>query len=118
MINSIRLIQSPKNQFNFLQEHTGNRQVSALRKKLEQGIEFKSGINILVGENGCGKSTILNIIRSANRIEHSFVPKQDYLRITTITELNELFDSFEIKQDYRYAVFNLYRIFEDKKNDR
>lgn len=115
MVNSIKLIKTPEKQFNFLQEHTRNRQVSSLRKRLEKGIEFKPGLNILIGENGSGKSTVLNIIRAANRIEHSFVPKQDHLRITTLTSLNELFDAFEVKQDYRYAVFNLYRLFEDKE---
>ena len=25
---------------------------------------FKEGINVIVGENGCGKTTLLNLIRS------------------------------------------------------
>lgn len=114
MVNSIKLIQDPKHHFNYLRELTSNKQAVKLYKKLEKGIEFKPGINILIGENGCGKSTVINIIRHANRIEHSFVPKLNHLTITTINELNELFDSFEVKQDYRYTVFNLYRMFEDK----
>ena len=71
MINKVRLIETPKHAFNFLIEWSRNKQVGALRKRLEEGIEFTPGINILIGENGCGKSTVLNIIRSANRIEHS-----------------------------------------------
>lgn len=115
MINKVRLIETPKHAFNYLSDYSRNNQVRVLRKRLEEGIEFTPGINILIGENGCGKSTVMNIIRSANRIEHSFIPTTDYLRITTITELNELFDSFEVIGDYRLPVFNLYRMFEDKE---
>ena len=115
MINKVRLIETPEHAFNYLQEFTGNVQVANLRARLEKGIEFTPGINILIGENGCGKSTVMNIIRSANRIEHSFIPAPDHLKSTTITELNELFDSFEVIGDYRLPVFNLYRMFEDKE---
>lgn len=115
MINKVRLIETPKHAFNYLSDYSRNNQVRTLRKRLEEGIEFTPGINILIGENGCGKSTVMNIIRSANRIEHSFIPTLDELKITTITELNELFDSFEVIGDYRLPVFNLYRMFEDKE---
>ena len=37
-------------------------------------------------------------------------PTPDHPEITTITELNELFDSFEVIGDYRLPVFNLYRM--------
>ena len=115
MINKVRLIETPKHAFNYLSDCSRNKQVGALRKRLEEGIEFTPGINILIGENGCGKSTVMNVIRSANRIEHSFIPTPDHPEITTITELNELFDSFEVIGDYRLPVFNLYRMFEDKE---
>lgn len=115
MINKVKIIKTPKHAFNYLSDCSRNNQVRDLRKRLEEGIEFTPGINILIGENGCGKSTVMNVIRSANRIEHSFIPTPDYLRITTITELNELFDSFEVIGDYRLPVFNLYRMFEDKE---
>ena len=29
-----------------------------------KSISFKSGINVVVGLNGCGKTTLLNLIRS------------------------------------------------------
>ena len=115
MINKVRLIETPEHAFNYLSEYSRNNQICTLRERLEEGIEFIPGINILIGENGCGKSTVMNVIRSANRIEHSFIPTPDYLKITTITELNELFDSFEVIGDYRLPVFNLYRMFEDKE---
>ena len=115
MINKVRLIETPKHAFNYLSDCPNNNQVRTLRKRLEEGIEFTPGINILIGENGCGKSTVMNVICSANRIEHSFIPTPDHPESTTITELNELFDSFEVIGDYRLPVFNLYRMFEDKK---
>lgn len=114
MINKVKLIETPRHQFNYLEEFPGNTRLSNLRFKLEKGIEFTPGINIIIGENGCGKSTVLNIIRSANRVEQSFVPQLDYLPITTITELNELFEAFEVTADYSIPVYNLYRMFDDK----
>ena len=98
MIESIKMISIPIHQFNYLSEESLNKQVRDFVEKLYNGIQFKPGLNYIVGENGSGKSTLLNIIKSANRCEKSFVPKSDYLKITTIKEMNELFDAFEIKQ--------------------
>lgn len=113
MLYSIKLIDTPKTEFNFLDEESRNTQVAALTKKLTEGIEFKSGLNYIVGENGSGKSTLLNIIKSANRCKHSFIPQKDHLDVTTIEELNHLFDHFQVIQDYRIPIFNLYRQKED-----
>lgn len=114
MIYSLKLLQQPEHHFNYLTDLTRNVQVAKLYHKLEDGIEFKPGLNYIVGENGSGKSTILNIIRCMNLCEHSFIPQQEHLRITTIENLNNAFESFELKEDYRYTIFNLYRMFEDK----
>ena len=115
MINSIKLIQEPEREFNYIRELTRKTQIRKLYEMLEKGIEFKPGLNYIIGENGSGKTTILNIIRSATGCEHSFIPQPDYLPITTITRMNDLFESFEVKGDYSYAIFNLYRLFEDKE---
>lgn len=113
MIKTIKMIDTPIHQFNYLSEESPNKQVRNFVEKLYNGIQFEPGLNYIVGENGSGKSTLLNIIKSANRCEKSFVPKSDYLKITTIKEMNELFDAFEIKQDYKIPTFNLYRQKED-----
>lgn len=117
MITSVKLKEGyePQRNFQFLREVTRNKQVKNLYKRLEQGIEFKPGINILIGENGSGKSTILNIIKSSQLLSHSFISKMDYLPITTFENLKDLFDCFEIKGDYTRPVFNLYRMCEDKE---
>lgn len=39
----------------------------------------------------------------------------DYLPATSLTDLYEMFTNFEVKADYRVAVFNLYRLCEDYK---
>ena len=115
MIYSLKLKEAPEHHFNYLREVTRNKQVANLYARLEKGIEFKKGLNYIVGENGSGKSTILNIIRHMNLCEHSFIPQPEYLRITTLENLGEAFRCFELKEDYRYTIFNLYRLFEDKE---
>lgn len=116
MINSVKLLQTPKHNFNYLNPDLNKPQVQTLIKKLEEGIEFTPGINIIIGENGCGKSTLLNIIRSVNLCRQSFIPKMDHLPATSLTDLYEMFTNFEVKADYRVAVFNLYRLCEDYKS--
>ena len=113
MINSIKMLNKTEHQFNYLKELTRDNQVRNLTRKLMKGIIFKPGINILIGENGCGKSTVLNIIRSSNRLEHSFIPKLDFLPIATVEDLTEIYSNFEIKQDFTYFTANLYRMSED-----
>lgn len=121
MINSVKMIGYSNHSFNYLQEYSRNKQVQKLVKRLEEGIEFKPGINIIVGENGCGKTTLLNIIRRSNLLEHSFIPKSNHFRVTNLEQMDELYDCFEIKQDLRLPVFNLYRMADDSekiaKND-
>lgn len=42
-----------------------NTPLSYLPDVFENGfeVEFKSGVNIIVGENGCGKTTLMNLLK-------------------------------------------------------
>lgn len=115
MIFSVKKIGASDHCFNYITDVSRNHQVQKLCKKLEDGIEFKPGINILIGENGCGKSTVINIIREGNLLNHSFKPDPHYLMVSDLDQLQDCYDVFEIKQDLRYAVMNLYRMSEDPK---
>ena len=113
MINSVKLLQYPKHNFNYLNPDSNRPQVQNLIKKLQEGVEFKPGINIVVGENGCGKSTLLNIIREVNLCRQSFIPKLKNMPVLSLENLKDVFDHFEVKADFRIPVFNLYRLSED-----
>ena len=52
-----------------------------IKNLLQKGIEFKDGLNILVGKNGSGKSTILNIIRYFTFCKGGFNSEKTFLRI-------------------------------------
>lgn len=113
MIHTLKLIGDPKDTpFKYLNSR-GSSQVQKLYRKLEKGITFTDGINILIGENGSGKTTILNIIKSLLNCEHSFKTEKpkgffDWERIAKTSEC------FELKSDYRKTTFNLYNMGFDK----
>ncbi|MCF0126024.1 MAG: AAA family ATPase [Clostridia bacterium] len=115
MIYNIKKIKELKGKYNYLERDTREDQIEHLRELLEKGIEFNPHVNILIGENGCGKSTIINMLRDVNFVEKSFIPKIGSFPNIKIAETFETADCVEIKADYSKPVFNLYRMIEDWK---
>lgn len=109
MINSIKLIGQPEHAFNYLREFSRNKQVKKLYERLEDGIEFTPGINMIVGANGSGKTTILNIIRNILNCEHAFKTEEPKF-FSEWQNIIEVMDCFEMKSDYRRPIFNLYNM--------
>ena len=118
MIYSVKITAEPPHKFNYLRELSRDKDVSELYKKLDKGITFKPGLNILIGKNGCGKSTVLNIIRTFNMCNDWFCPKfMPSLYGDTLGKTDDLLDlieCFDVEADYRKPVFNLYRMAEDR----
>lgn len=118
MIYSVKVVGEPTHKFNYLRELSRDDNIKHLYEKLAEGIEFKTGLNILIGKNGSGKSTVMNIIRVFNMCDDWFCPKfmpgllGDTLGKTD--NLLELLECFEVEADYRKPVFNLYRMAEDR----
>lgn len=110
MIDSIKLLSKPTSgQFGYL----GERENLKLSSFLENGVKFSNGVNILIGKNGSGKSTILNIIRAVNMCSHSTT--SSFINYSELEDLEDLLNNFEIKSNYYLPVFNLYRLKEDIK---
>lgn len=75
---------------------------------------FTTGLNVIVGSNGVGKTSLLKVIR-----EITFAEKQDHSSLIGVPYWSlgldgacALMDCCEIKADYRRCVFNL-RTFSD-----
>lgn len=93
-----------------------------IKNLLQKGIEFKDRLNILVGKNGSGKSTILNIIRYFTFCKGGFNSELFIDDLDTkfrLADNENLYKAFEMKADYNNLVFNLYSMRNDssRSND-
>lgn len=80
--------------------------------------EFKPGVNIIVGKNGCGKTTLMKLIES-----YLMVDKQECDPGMFNSTLNRLWgiggkflDGVEVYADYERNIFRLCH-FQEKSND-
>lgn len=82
-------------------------------KNFKNGTEyiFKPGVNIIVGKNGCGKTTLMNLIRSYLLVDYTECGKGSYNH--TITDLykgvigDNLLDGVDVYADYDKNTFRL-----------
>lgn len=69
-------------------------------------IEFKPGLNILVGPNGCGKTIILNIIRRYTHCLYKYVSTPENTK--NLVNWKGIFqDGADLIADYNKPIFNL-----------
>lgn len=73
-------------------------------------IEFKPGVNVIVGRNGCGKTSLLNVIRKLTMCDRAF--SSHYSRGHGEARLHRMqnfgyFRRADISMDCRFSVFNL-----------
>jgi predicted ATPase len=82
--------------------------------------EFKEGVNIIVGENGCGKTTLMKLIEA-----YTLVDKEECSTGMYNGNINDLYDRFDNEKTFRggaevYADYtkNIFRMcHKGEKND-
>lgn len=72
---------------------------------------FKEGVNIIVGENGCGKTTLLNLIRHYLIVGKTECDKGMFNgninRLMCALENTKMFDGVDVYADYERNTFRL-----------
>lgn len=89
-----------------------------------KSISFKSGINVVVGLNGCGKTTLLNLIRRYTLCLNdmtSSCPSGNLGFSDLLTKYgngDDICDGVKIISDYQGTVFNMmeYKTLEKREN--
>lgn len=84
--------------------------------------EFKEGVNIIVGENGCGKTTLLKLIQTYLLVDLSECSKS-YCNCNinklfpSIIDHSRMLDGVEVFADYQRNTFRLCHKGERRHND-
>lgn len=72
---------------------------------------FKEGVNVIVGENGCGKTTLLNLIRSYLLVDEKECDKgmfnSNINKLFRTYENKTMLDGVDVYADYEKNVFRL-----------
>lgn len=76
-----------------------------------KSVTFKSGINVIVGLNSCGKTTLLNLIRRytlclTNMTSTCPSGNIEFLKLLFSND-NKLWDGVKVISDYQGVVFNM-----------
>lgn len=83
--------------------------------------EFKRGVNIIVGKNGCGKTTLLNLIRKYLLVDFSECSAGTFnSNINAICRSmldHRILDGADVYADYRLNTFRMSHQGERKYND-
>ena len=74
---------------------------------------FKPGVNVIVGENGCGKTTLINLIRRYLMVDYMYCDKGEYrcninrLYESALNDKRNLLDGVDVYADYQRNTFRL-----------
>nr|DAQ75139.1 MAG TPA: Rad50 [Crassvirales sp.] len=87
-----------------------------------KSITFKSGINVIVGLNGCGKTTLLNLIRRytlclTNMTSTCPSGNMEFIKLL-FSDDDKICDGIKVISDYQGVVFNMldYKVLEEGSN--
>lgn len=80
--------------------------------KNDQEIEFSEGLNLIIGKNGCGKSTLINIIGSYLMCNTLMRSKVSSIELSNIINYDSDFNYFildgvDVEADYRVSTFKI-----------
>ena len=93
-------------------------------KSFKNGTEyiFKPGVNVIIGENGCGKTTLMNLIRAYLVVGLDECDKGEYNHninklFRSFMERDELLDGADVYADYERNTFRFCHLGEKTNDD-
>ena len=83
---------------------------------------FINGVNIIVGENGCGKTTLINLLKDYLAVDGEWCGRGRFASVISklvkgfLTDKETMFDGVEVFADYKLNTF-CYTPFIERDND-
>ena len=109
MISSIKITDNKKTPIGYLSD------VKAFKNGSE--FTFRPGVNVIIGSNGCGKTTLLNLIAKYTFCEgvmSSTIPSNALDFPSIFADNDDVYDGIIIHADYEGKVFRLLQVTEMK----